>query len=451
MVQRSEFYFSRYFGVCLVASVLSIFAAAASAQLPPLEQPLRPNTLSGSNQNNLPNFQLPANLGQSQGEPTIPRSSVEAESFSAGSQAGLQPLSPRLQPGGSPTPLQAQSDFDRRGASGNAGGRAVGTEWDNSEQWGQAVQMASATQADANDTNSNTALGPLEEFYAKWWREVLSVSEVAGQPLELQTIIRAASWNDRVPVIREYWRLGEAIMAIQVHRETLEIWQQATANMSQQSLVRSVSDMLKQQIEHAEATVESEQAHLGLWMQRIGLPPLVRPVDAPFLGPYDTKLEQLQQRGLAGTEAAVLAYQVDSMKKEILSDARVIDWAEEEWQRARSAADIHRMAAMIQLRQTAYLLWIGRVTRYNDRIAQYAYSIAGPNRTIQEQLSMLLRQPIVDGRMLVDVRTDPWFRSGTSESFGMDSSVRPVNFEQFPTSNGPFQPTAGNWQPARVR
>lgn len=292
-------------------------------------------------------------------------------------------------------------------------------------------------------------LSPMEQRYSAWWREVLASANLTGEAVELKSILQRTSAGDRVAIIREYWRLSEAIIAVQIHREALETWQAATAQQSQQPLARTVSEIFQLQIDKANATVTAEQEHLGLWLQRHGLPQVARPVDAPFLGPYDTKLSQLQLQGQNGSELALAAQRVDSQKQELLTDEQVLDWAEQEWERARTSGDLQRMAAMIQLRQSAYLLWLNRVTRYNDAIAQYAFRFAGPGVSVPQQLAMLLRQPIVDGR-LVDTRTDPWFRSNpvTGADF---RDVAPVSYNQplygYESASG----MTGNWQPARGR
>jgi len=315
------------------------------------------------------------------------------------------------------------------------------------ESFGGTIQPVAAYEAEAE---TQEGLSPLEQRYSAWWREVLATAPVAGQPLELQSMLRQSGTTSRVAMIREYWRLSEAIMAVQIQRDTLETWRQATAAQSQQPLVRTVAEMLQQQIEQAGATVEAEQEHLGLWLQRGGTTLIVRPIDAPFLGPYDTKLAQMQERGQWTTDLAVLAQRVNDMKQEIVDDARVIDWAEAEWERARGSADVTRMAAMIQLRQTAYLLWLGRVTRYNDAIAQYAYQVAGPGLPVAQQLGMLLRQPLIDGR-LVDLQREPSGLSGSSVFQGDAGPIAPVGYHQFLQGTRPLAPAAGNWQPAQVR
>jgi len=322
------------------------------------------------------------------------------------------------------------------------------------------IQQTSAYELEAGDWGDGVAgLSPLEQRYSAWWREVLAKSPVEGQPLELKGILQSSAGRERVAMIREYWRLSEAILAVQILREAQETWRSATAAQAQQSLVQTVSEMLRQQIEQAQSLVEAEQEHLGLWLGRYNLPTRVRPVDAPYLGPYDTKLPQLQQQGQWTTDLAVLAQTVDTMKREIVDDALVIDWAETEWERARASGDLSRMAGMIQLRQTAYLLWLGRVTRYNEAIARYAYAVAGPGVPVQRQLAMLLRQPLVDGR-LTDIRTDAWFQSpGTNSALPPGSGLRdvaPVGYDQ-PLGGGAFvgqapaAATPGNWQPARGR
>jgi hypothetical protein len=239
-------------------------------------------------------------------------------------------------------------------------------------------------------------------------------------------------------------------MAAHVHRETLVTWQQATAAQAQQPLVRTVAEMLQQQIEQAGSSVQAEQEHMGLWLQRTGVSLVVRPVDAPFLGPYDTKLAQLQERGRWTTDLAVMAQRVDDLKQEIVDDARVIEWAEAEWERARGSGDLTRMAAMIQLRQTAYLLWLGRVTRYNDAIAQYAYEVGGPNLAVTQQLSMLLRQPVIEGR-LVDLRTERWGVPEASLARGAGSPIAPIGYNQVLNTPPAGGLGAGNWQPAQIR
>lgn len=292
-------------------------------------------------------------------------------------------------------------------------------------------------------------LSPMEQRYSAWWRDVLATANLTGEAVELKSILQRSSAGDRVAIIREYWRLSEAIIAVQIHREALETWQTATAQQSQQPLAQTVTEMFQLQLEKANATVTAEQEHLGLWLQRHGLPQVARPVDAPFLGPYDTKLSQLQLQGQNGSELALAAQRVDAQKQELSNDEQVLDWAEQEWERARSSGDLQRMAAMIQLRQSAYLVWLNRVTRYNDAIAQYAFRFAGTGVPVPQQLAMLLRQPIVDGR-LVDTRHDPWFRSNPAT--GADfRELAPVSYNQPAYGYESASGMTGNWQPASGR
>ncbi|MBL8891348.1 MAG: hypothetical protein JNL67_15315 [Planctomycetaceae bacterium] len=313
---------------------------------------------------------------------------------------------------------------------------------------------SSNSYGDVQPINYETAVGegelsPMEQRYSAWWREVLATANLTGEAVELKSILQRTSVGDRVATIREYWRLSEAIIAVQIHREALETWQAATVQQSQQTLAQNVTEILQLQIEQANATVSAEQEHLGLWLQKHGLPQVARPVDAPFLGPYDTKLSQLQLPGQDGSDLALAAQTVDTQKQELLRDERALDWAEQEWERARASGDLQRMATMIQLRQAAYLLWLNRVTRYNDAIAQYAFRFAGPGVSLPQQLAMLLRQPIVDGR-LVDTRTDPWFRS--SPVAGADfREIAPVSYNQPAYGYDPASGMTGNWQPARGR
>jgi hypothetical protein len=294
---------------------------------------------------------------------------------------------------------------------------------------------------------ADAGLSPMEQRYSAWWREVLQTANFPGQAVELKALLQNGRGTERVPMIREYWRLSEAIVAVHVHRESLETWQRATAAQAQQPMARTLVEILQLQIEQANATVVAEQEHLGLWLQRLGLPQQPRPVDAPFLGLYDTKLSQLQPQGGA-TELGDLAQQVDQRKQDVLDDEQVVDWADQEWERARTSGDLQRMATMIQLRQSAYLLWLSRVTRYNEAIAQYAFRVAGSNVPVPQQLAMLLRQPIVDGR-LTDIRTDAWFRSASAVAGADFREIAPVSYNQppFESSGG----VTGNWQPARGR
>ncbi len=291
-------------------------------------------------------------------------------------------------------------------------------------------------------------LSPMEQRYSAWWREVLATANVSGDAVEVKSLLQNASGEDRIPMIREYWRLSEAIVAVHIHRESLETWQRATAQQSQQPLARTMVEMLNLQIEQANATVEAEQEHLGLWLQRHGMTQQPRPVDAPFLGSYDTKLSVLQQQVSVSTDLAVLAQQVDQRKQGALDDEQVIDWADQEWERARSSGDLQKMAAMLQMRQSAYLLWLSGVTRYNEAIAQYAFRVAGPNVPVPQQLAMLLRQPIVDGR-LTDIRTDAWFRSAAASTDFRE--IAPVSYNQPQFGYDPAGGVTGNWQPARGR
>lgn len=297
---------------------------------------------------------------------------------------------------------------------------------------------------------TDSGLSPMEQRYSAWWREVLGSANVQGQGLELKSLLQSSNGTDRVPMIREYWRLSEAIVAVHVHRESLETWQRATAQQAQQPLARTLVEILNLQIEQANATVEAEQEHLGLWLQRHGMTQQPRPVDSPFLGLYDTKLNQIQQQGAMSTDLSVLAQQVEQRKQDVLDDEQVIDWADQEWERARTGGDLQRMATMIQLRQSAYLLWLSRVTRYNEAIAQYAFRVAGPNVPVPQQLAMLLRQPIVDGR-LSDIRTDAWFRSAPAAVGADFREIAPVSYNQPQFGFEPAGGVTGNWQPARGR
>ncbi len=454
----------------LICGCLVFWASDLRGQLP--ESPLRPSGLPNPALGSSPGSTLGATpgsaLGASQGS-TLGASQGSALGASPGSTLGasqgslpapsigglLGPL-----PNSTAEPLEtppSNRPLDRGVVTFESPAEALAAQGQ-SPDYG--IQQTSAYEAEAEDWGDGAAgLSPLEQRYSAWWREVLAKSPVEGQPLELKGILQTSAGRDRVAMIREYWRLSEAILAVQILRETQETWRSATAAQAQQSLAKTVSEMLRQQIEQAQSLVEAEQEHLGLWLGRYNLPARVRPVDAPYLGPYDTKLPQLQQQGQWNTDLAVLGQTVDTMKREIVDDALVIDWAETEWERARASGDLSRMAGMIQLRQTAYLLWLGRVTRYNEAIARYAYAVAGPGVPVQRQLAMLLRQPLVDGR-LTDIRTDAWFQSpGTNTVMPAGSGLRdvaPVGYDQ-PLGGGAFvgqAPAAanpGNWQPARGR
>jgi len=474
MAQRAQWY-SRII-VCFCVPGLMAAPAAAWGQLP--DSPLRPSGQGPvtSPSSLTPPGLTPANLAPANLAPAPSASALNPlgpavtgnYGPSGATPGGLLPPNATMQPVGGLQPhlqphLQPQTQPETQPRM-QTGAAVPNPSFENYGAMERGVVTFDDTAAMATGGNrgaeiqtvnyeteqTDSGLSPMEQRYSAWWREVLGSANVQGQGLELKSLLQSSNGTDRVPMIREYWRLSEAIVAVHVHRESLETWQRATAQQAQQPLARTLVEILNLQIEQANATVEAEQEHLGLWLQRLGLTQQPRPVDSPFLGLYDTKLNQIQQQGAMSTDVSVLAQQVEQRKQEVLDDEQVIDWADQEWERARTGGDLQRMATMIQLRQSAYLLWLSRVTRYNEAIAQYAFRVAGPNVPVPQQLAMLLRQPIVDGR-LTDIRTDAWFRSAPA-SVGADfREIAPVSYNQPQFGLEPAGGVTGNWQPARGR
>lgn len=462
MAQPTQWY-SRICMFLLVAAPVGAWDSRACGQS--LNSPLRPTgqtpsmlpTQSGPTQLGPPTPLSPTPLTPSPlGSPLAPQSPAATGNVGQSGSLPNSPLpsSPSLQPVGGLQPmggLQPSAASTNLLGGGNAAiDRGVVTLDDPSTFAASRNSGNDIQRINYETPAADGGLSPMEQRYSAWWREVLASANVTGQGVELKSLLQNGSGPDRVPMIREYWRLSEAIVAVHIHRESLETWQRATAQQAQQPLARTLVEMLNLQIEQANATVEAEQEHLGLWLQRRGMTSQPRPVDAPFLGLYDTKLSQLQQQAAATTDLVGLAQQVEQRKQQALDDEEVIDWADQEWERARGSGDLQRMAAMIQLRQTAYLLWLSGVTRYNEAIAQYAFRVAGPNVPVPQQLAMLLRQPIVDGR-LTDIRTDAWFRSAPAAPGADFREIAPVSYNQPQFGFDPASGVTGNWQPARGR
>lgn len=301
--------------------------------------------------------------------------------------------------------------------------------------------------AQAPATKTTAELSPLEKNYSDWWRAALSKSTAEGQPLELYQLLRQVEFSTRAKAVVEYWRIAEAIVQQHIQEESLAQWNDATKNRSE-DMVIAVKQILEQEVSLAKSNVQASQSRISSILERSGLPAMIRPIDAPFLGPYDCKLGELIGSGENG-QLGILAAEIDKLKQEILDDENSLQWAIQEWNRAKGNGAIDRLAAITQLRQNSFLLLNRRVTQYNATIAQYALAVAGPGPSTERQIAMLLRQPIVGGT-LMDIRTDPMFQNASGHSsvdpgmisrLGWDGTGYPMVSQEVysnPLANGNF-------------
>lgn len=287
--------------------------------------------------------------------------------------------------------------------------------------------------SDMNQASVETPAKPLnviEQQYGQWLRQVLTSSEVEGNFVEVHQVVQQVPVNQQPEVLAAYWRLAEAILRLEIRKQGREAWSQTVGQAGQHPLLGTVSRSIENEIRSAESQWQQARKQ---WSERVrpyGLPNSARPADAPFAGPYATRLDQVSQ---SGERLSVWAAEIDTYWKTINSSVADFEWSDSQWQSSRGGS-AEQMASAFQLRQRTLEQLVERFCEYNQTIARYSLTAAGYGNSVEGRVAMLLRQPVVDG-VVMDIRTDERFQNRSLANWGQSGTgIAHVNY-QYPVQS----------------
>lgn len=281
------------------------------------------------------------------------------------------------------------------------------------------LQLGQSPAAPPSSVNQEAELNAIEKKYGKWWRDSLMSAEVEGEFLEVYQILQIVPRDAQPAVLSTYWQLAEAIVRWQVQIESQQWWKEATAQNTS-PYVTSMSNAIAKEVKLAEIAVRHWQSQFATQTRNYGLPSLVRPADGPFIGPYNTRISEFQ--GGLPEQFSSLATEIDNQWKTIIDDDTAISWASSQWNSSRYNGSAENMAAAFQLQQRALLILAGHVSEYNQSIAKYALNVSGYNKSTEQRIAMLLRQPIIGGQVM-DIASDPLFQQHNGFPAGLSSDL----------------------------
>ncbi len=265
---------------------------------------------------------------------------------------------------------------------------------------------------------------------------------IKGRPLALVDVLtRPADRTAQRGAVVAYWRL--AIAQGQYHyaiatRDRLRRWAETRGKVS--TLAESQLASAEASVDDAEFNVLKAAAELSVL---IGLEDGERvpwAIDRPHVGAYDLKYDQL----FAGKSAPgrlrlihrtlpISRRAIDMHGEAVVSALDALDATEEEFR--QGTTDYATVATWLDRLSSARRAFLQSVLRYNEDIAEYAFSVAPPEADSKLLAAILIRQPAKSTRP-----TTPEER-GADNPAATDSSA-PLPFEATPRTFRDEQPPA---------
>ena len=234
-----------------------------------------------------------------------------------------------------------------------------------------------------------------------------------GKPVSLQTAIGVMSGSrQQVNVVRAYWKLSSAMADYHYSVEEAEFLMNLAIPQSThyEALLTSLQACAKsRQAESRLAAVQAQQDLAGAMPAPAG-EDLPLASDVPFVGVYRTHFDALSARGAAPAHLRridralpVVRQLIDSQAAAVFATAEAVKELEQAYEDGRvtfsALLDSHERLRG-QRRD-----FLSAVRSYNERIAEYAFSVSVPGMTLDRMVGMLIEQPRTDRSVLASGKT----------------------------------------------
>lgn len=248
---------------------------------------------------------------------------------------------------------------------------------------------------------SEPAVLPSATLAESLLQEALSAPErdgVQGSPTALKSLLGQTTMGiRRMDAVTAYWRLTHAIAA---HHYALDeqrfLMSLAAANEGDdQPLLAAVRATAKAEAAETRLAVLRAQQALA----EIASPTLpaerALPADPPFVGPYRTYFQELNERGAAGQELRPIDETLPLLHELVAAQADAVAAAGAVLNQVQRARE-HGQASLIQVLDAQERLrrhrraFLSAVEQYNGQIARYALSVSVPAATGERVVAMLI-------------------------------------------------------------
>jgi hypothetical protein len=218
-------------------------------------------------------------------------------------------------------------------------------------------------------------------------------SKLSGQPLSLLKALSAAlDRRGQIDVAHAYWRLVRAVAMYRFAVDQQDQLQRLQAPTAEAALLRAAQASAAASLEQAEVEVVAAQHELAALMLLPPEAPLPLPADRPHVGPYLTHFQALFSTRIAPARAKLMDRILPIRRGAIEQRALAVQAAQEAVaaavkNRDELASVLARMGESLRQQQE----FIESACRYNDDIAEYAFSVAGPGTSVQTLVRMLIK------------------------------------------------------------
>ncbi|MBN2474723.1 MAG: hypothetical protein JXB62_08950 [Pirellulales bacterium] len=226
---------------------------------------------------------------------------------------------------------------------------------------------------------------------------VPSEGKLRGEPLTLLAAVSSTRDRQQLSqIVHAYWRLVETVVVYSFRWEHDRQLQQIKADDDAERVLRAARAASAAAIQEAEVMAVKAQHELATLVPFASEAPLPMPADRPQIGPYRTGFSLLFAMRPAPGRLRLIDYSLPIRRQAIDRRVLAIEAASEAQQATIDAygqgqARLSDCLALMDesLRQRRAL--IASVCRYNDDIADYALSVAGPEIAGRSLVGMLIK------------------------------------------------------------
>jgi len=219
---------------------------------------------------------------------------------------------------------------------------------------------------------------------------------VAGQALSLATVLAPlADRRHQLDATHAYWRLVKAVAQHHLALDLQKQLQQVQARRGDELLLQIAGHAAAAAVREAQSEAVAAQHELASAAQLPATGSLPLPSDRPHTGAYRTQFQELFSMRPAPLRARTLDQTLPLRRQAIDARADAVEPASQAAAAAQAAyregrGDIQRLLDCLgQLRIQREAL-VAAVCRYNDEIADYALTVAGPSITGPTLVGMLI-------------------------------------------------------------
>lgn len=247
----------------------------------------------------------------------------------------------------------------------------------------------------------------------------LPIHESAGAPMTLsEALSKRSDRESRLQIAHAYWKLATATAALKIaHDESQRVPDIAAGSVGQPNeidrlLLESEQRAAAARIHEATVAFVSAQHDLAEAVGSAAGDPLPVAADAPFLGAYATRFDELFTNRTAPVQLRAIHRTLPELRQAIVQRAKAVVAATDALERTTAAYQqrqigIDSYLAALRNLSAQRQACLGVARAYNDDIADYAINVARDGAGAAELTSMLIRVQRRDSAADTVRRTQP--------------------------------------------